>query len=265
MTAENVFLNIPLWAFFSLTIVVSLLAVETGFRLGRYHSEKHKDQPAQSGPSGAMVTATLALLAFMLAFTFGMASSRFDARRLLVLEESNAVATTFLRAQLLPQPRAAEIQALLREYVDIRVAATTEPGKVVTALARSEELHRLLWLHAQALAQEHPAPMAAVILIQSLNDVISLHSKRVTAGLRSHIPVIIWFTLYFLAIMAMIGMGYQAGSATARRAVVSLFLALAFSSVIALIADLDRGKEGLLRVSQQSMVDLQQRLNDGKP
>jgi len=49
-----------------------------------------------------MIAAILGLLAFRLAFTFGVAASRFDTRRELVLDEANAIGTTFLRAALLP-------------------------------------------------------------------------------------------------------------------------------------------------------------------
>jgi hypothetical protein len=44
-----------------------------------------------------------------------------------------------------------------------------------------------------------------------------------------------------------------------------LVLAVAFSAVMLLVTDLDRPQEGLLRVSQQPMLDLQQRLNAGGP
>ena len=49
----------------------------------------------------------LALLAFLLAITMGMASDRFDTRRGLVLEEANAIQTTYLRAGYLPEPPSA--------------------------------------------------------------------------------------------------------------------------------------------------------------
>ena len=51
-----------------------------------------------------MVAATLALLAFILAFTFGLAGSWFDVRRRLVVDEANAIGTTYLRAGMLPSP-----------------------------------------------------------------------------------------------------------------------------------------------------------------
>ena len=44
-----------------------------------------------------MVADALALLAFMLGFTFGLATSRFDVRRGLVIDEANAIGTTSSR------------------------------------------------------------------------------------------------------------------------------------------------------------------------
>ena len=66
-------------------------------------------------------SATLGLLALMLAFTFSMALTRFEARRDAVLNEANAIGTTALRARLLHEPQRAETLKLLREYVQIRL------------------------------------------------------------------------------------------------------------------------------------------------
>jgi hypothetical protein len=63
----------------------------------------------------------LGLLAFLLAFTFGMAASRFELRRELVLDEANAIGTAYLRAALVPEPHRTEIRTFLRDYVDSRL------------------------------------------------------------------------------------------------------------------------------------------------
>ena len=86
---------IPLWGVFLITVAVILLSIECGFRLGQFRrrSSELEDKP----PVGEMVGATLALLAFMLAFTFGLAASRFEVRRGLVIDEANAIGTTYLR------------------------------------------------------------------------------------------------------------------------------------------------------------------------
>jgi hypothetical protein len=51
-------------------------------------------------------------------------------------------------------------------------------------------------------------------------------------------------------------LGYHAGLGTANRSYATLAVAIIFSSVIWLIADLDAAQEGTLRVSQQVMIDL---------
>src|SRR3569832_2062566 len=102
----------PLWLLLVTTIVFVCLAVEAGYRLGKY---RRAHSPEKDAPVGAMVAAMLGLLAFMLAFTFGLAASRFDERRHTILNDANAIGTTYLRAGLLPEPHRAEIRALLRE------------------------------------------------------------------------------------------------------------------------------------------------------
>ena len=92
MPVRTLFDNLPLWGMFASILVVILVAVEVGYLLGKLRRERPKQE--KEGSVSAMVGATLGLLAFMLAFTFGLAASRFDARRLALVDESNAVATT---------------------------------------------------------------------------------------------------------------------------------------------------------------------------
>src|SRR5512135_2757213 len=126
---------IPLWGIFLITVAVILLSIECGFRLGQFRHQRSEleDKP----PVGEMVGATLALLAFMLAFTFGMAASRFEVRRGLVIDEANAIGTTYLRAGLLPEPFRVEVRKLLREYVSVRLEGI-HPEKLSQSLSRSE-------------------------------------------------------------------------------------------------------------------------------
>jgi len=248
---------LPIWGVFLATVLVVLLAVEGGFRLGQYRRRRseQEDRP----PVGEMVAATLALLAFMLAFTFGLAASRFDVRRGLVIEEANAIGTTYLRAGLLPEPHRSDVRSLLREYVDVRLEAV-QPGKLSQSIGRSEELHARLWAHAIAVGEKNPGSIVVGLFIASLNEVIDLHAKRLALGVRNRIPGTIWAALSFVAIIGTSVMGYHAGLAGSGRSLALLALVLAFSAVVTLIADLDRPQEGLLRVSQQTMIDLQKTL-----
>ena len=244
---------LPLWAAFAVSLVIILLAAETGYRLGqiRHRRSDHEKEPTVGG----IVAAELGLLAFLLAFAFSLAASRFEARRETLLSEANAIGTTFLRAKMLPEPERTEIQKLLREYVDVRLVAVQE-GTIESGIHRSNELHSQLWDVAVAAAEKDPHSIQTGLFIQSLNEVIDLHAKRVLVALRSRIPTSIWLVLFAVSALAFGSMGYHSGLTGARRTPAVFPLALIFATVMWMVIDLDRPQEGLLRVSQQPMIDL---------
>jgi len=252
---------LPLWGLFLVIVVLVLFSIDGGYRVGRYRrsrSEQEKDAPV-----GAMVGSTLGLLAFMLAFTFGMAASRFDARKSLVLEEANAIGTTYLRAAMLPDRRD-EVRGLLRDYVDARLGAV-QSGDMAEGLRRAEDLQARLWSEATAIGQQHPNSIVAGLFVESLNEVIDLHARRVTAGLRNRIPGTIWVALFTIAVLSLGAMGYHSGLVGTTRSLAVIAVALAFSAVIALVVDLDRPQEGTLTVSQQALIDVRQSMNAQVP
>jgi hypothetical protein len=106
--------QIPLWGVFILTVIMVLLSIGAGVFMG----DRRRRQPDHEAESslGTIITATLGLLAFMLAFTFGMAANRLETRKQLLLDEINAIGTTYLRAGYLLKPHSSEIRKLLREY-----------------------------------------------------------------------------------------------------------------------------------------------------
>ena len=251
--------HIPLWALFGATVAIVLLSIEGGYRLGRYRRRHCEDE--KEAPVGAIVAATLGLLGFFLAFTFGLAASRFDGRRQVVVEEANAIGTTYLRAGLLPDGHDVKIRMLLGEYVDARLDVV-RTGDVAKALRRSEELHRELWQEAETIGTQYPGSIMAGLFVQSLNDTIDVHAKRVLVGLQNRMPGVLWGALYLLTILTMTGVGYYDGLTRSTRSIAILVLALTFSTIILLVADLDRPQEGLLTVSQRAMTDLQEMINN---
>lgn len=263
MQATRPFLDsVPIWVMFLVILMVVLLSIEAGHRYGARKRKLLNGK--QVAPVSSMIGATLGLLAFILAFTFGMAASRFDARKALTLDEANAIETTYLRAGLMPEPQRTDIRNLLREYVKVRVEGV-QTGQIDYLVKRSEELHEQLWSKTSALSEITPPPAFAGLFIRSLNDVIGLHKKRLTAALRNRIPVPIWGALCLVTILAMGAVGYQTGLEGARRTIVVLAVVLAFSVVMFVIADLDHSLQGFLQISQQPTIDLLESMNKSAP
>ena len=253
---------VPLWLVFAGLCAAFLLAAELGYRLGLIRNRRaaHEKEPTVGG----IVAAELGLFAFLLAFTFGLAGSRFEARRETLLDEANAIGTTYLRAKMLPEPQRTEAQKLLREYVDVRLAAV-QNGELEHGTRRSTEIQDQLWNAATIVAEKDARSIPIGLYIQSLNSVIDLHAKRMLVAFGSRIPVTVWLVLFAVAILSFGSMGYQSGLTGARRSPVTLPMAFAFAVVMWMVVDLDRPQEGLLRVSQKPMLELRSTMNEPKP
>jgi hypothetical protein len=248
--------RVSLPAFFVIAMISLSVAIEGGFYLGtlrRTHSSTEKDAPV-----GAVVAATLGLVGFILAMTFSFAVARFEGRQEAFLAELNAIGTTYLRSDFLPEPQRERSKEALREYIDVRKRAV-ETRAISEVIALSEELHSKLWKTVLELAPHDLNAISVTLYIESLNNVIDLHEERVMAGLHLRIPPTLWAVLLTISILGMGEIGYQTALAGSARTPVSLGLVLAFAILLSLVADLDRPHEGRLRVNQRAMEELRQR------
>lgn len=68
-----------------------------------------------------VLTASLTLLGLLLGFTFSMAVSRYDQRKINEAAETNAIAAEYRRADLLDAPGRTQVRELLTRYTDERI------------------------------------------------------------------------------------------------------------------------------------------------
>ena len=248
---------LPIWGVYPFTLLVLLLAAEGGFRLGSRVQKRWPDR-SESGV-GAIVGASLAFLGFLLAFMTSTAVDIFNGRVQLVVEEANAIGTTYLRAGYLDEPYSTESRGLLREYVDMRLAALDRDQRDM-AIARSEEIHQALWGRAESITRENPGPAIALYVV-SLNEMIDLHTKRVNLELGYRVPPSVLLGSYLMAVLTVMLVGLH-GSYTGKRNLVAfVIMILILSMVFQLIVDLDRSQQGGIRVPQKALIDLQHQLS----
>jgi hypothetical protein len=253
---------VPIIGVFLGFALVALLTYEGGYRIGRWWQARSPEE--SEGPTGVLVGSILALLAFLLAVTMGMASDRFDTRRAIVLDEANSIGTTYLRAGYLPEPYQEDIRNLLREYVPLRIASS-DLVELQAAYARSEEILDQLWTETESLVAKTPNTAVLALYIDSLNDVIDLHTTRVTSRIYGRVPETVVIVLLAGAVLTMGVVGYSAGL-TGRRSVLSaIILVVALGAVLTLVVDLDRPREGFVQVSQQPLIDLHEKIGDPQP
>lgn len=260
MRLTDPFPELSLLAIYAISILLVLLSLGAGYALG--HRKKYIKGGPKDSSIGSAVAATLGLLAFMLAFTFNMTAERFGERKALLLEEVNAIATTYLRADFLESDARQQARALLAEYTRLRAF---EPGVIdeesyIRRLKRSEAIHQELWQLVAQHIERGVDPEKLQAFYQPLNEVIDFHTRRILVGGYYKIPEPIWVALYSVTALAMFGIGFQLGASRSGSLPVATALALAFSLVILLIADLDRSSQGFLLVDQTPMFQLRDML-----
>ena len=238
-----------------------VLAHEVGFRVARRRGARADE--GERSETSTLQGGMLGLLGLLLAFTFAIASQRFDTRKQLVLDEANAIGTAYLRATAVPGGE--EVADLLRRYVDVRLegaASAGNPQGFRRAVTESERLHAAMWSRAAALARANPDPLRT-LLLPALNEVIDLHEKRLTA-MRNHVPTIILVLLLMVSVLTMASLGHAAGVSGGRSMSTALTFAMLVTLVIMVVVDLDRPERGLIRVSQQSLQTLRDGLHRGE-
>lgn len=252
---------IPVALVFVGFLIAALVTSEIGFRIGRWWQLRSPGQ--QEGPTEMLVGSILTMLAFLLAVTMGMASERFDTRRGLVRDEANTIHTTFLRAGYLAEPYGKDTQNLLREYVPLRI-----PSRNYTQLAannaRSKKIHGELWTQTKDLIRQTPDTETRALFIESINELIELHTTRVTAGV-ARVPETVILALMMGSLLTLGVMGYSAGLTTRRGMLSAVVLIVALGTILTLVIDLDRPRDGFLQVSQQPLIDLHEELGNLPP
>ena len=257
---------LPLWALCLLTIVLIVLASELGVFMGRRRRRKRAQAGTPGGGDGAVagitVASMLGLAAFMLGFTFSIAASWVGQRRALVVKESNAIGTAWLRTQMLPEPIGSESRQLYRDYLNVRVEALRDPStaKLGQAISESGAIQDRLWAQAVLLTQRDRSSPVYAMYVASLNDVIDVHSERLSAG-RLRLPWVVWLVLYVIILLSVGALGLCFGLSGNGGPGMSITLAVAFTLVISLVADLDRAAEGVFRSYQRPLIELQQKMN----
>jgi hypothetical protein len=248
-------LNYPLLVF-ALSFVAMSLAAWVGYALLR--KRRALDDGAREH-FGVVVGATLTLLGLFVGFSFSMAIQRYDQRKNYEEAEANAVGTEIVRAGLLPSADAAKVRALLKTYLDLRIAFyTTRDAQALRDInARTTRLQGELWSAVEGPALAQPNPVVALAVV-GMNDV--LNSQGYTqAAWWNRIPREAWALMVFLAVACNVLVGYGSRS-TKGAGILLLVLPLIVAVAFELIADIDSPRGGLIHVVPQNLRSLQDSL-----
>lgn len=249
------------WQEYLGAILGLLLALEIGARLAQ--RRKPPLTAERRSDLNVILSALLAVLGFLVAFSFSIAESRFAARKALVYEEANAIGTTYLRADFLPEGARERSRQLLRAYVDLRLSAEVETLDDV--VVGSEEVHDQLWAIAAEVANQRPDSEAIALYVSSLNQTIDLHEERLSVAIRHRLPTVFLVLLGVSALLSMGLLGFTTGERDRRSVAGPVILILVLGSLLMSVRELDRPDSRIFRVGQGAMQDLQRAVRPRGP
>ncbi len=237
-----------------------MLFNELGFRLGRY-VQGSTDEDVKS-MTGSIQASVLGLLALLLGFTFSMSMQRFDDRSKALIEEANAIGTTQLRLELLPESHQADVRQLLQQYLQARIELShidlTRLEDRQAYEQSTSQLQQALWKVAVDAAQTDPRPVTSGAFINALNSMIDSQGKR-SAVLQLQVPEVVLLLLFTVFVSSGAILGYSSGLGGARVVAPTMMVSLLIVLIVFIIIDLDRPKRGVIQVNQaplQSLVSM---------
>ena len=249
--------SIPIWWVLPIAVTLLALTVEIGYRVGRRARRRPNHEAEQLAAD--LATPAIGLFGLMLAFTFGWAATRYDSRLNARFGETAHIGNAFRLADFLIPADRDRTRALLREYLAISLEAKGVVG-FQQAFAKREVLHRELWSIAVREGRADPNSEITAAFVHEIGEVLNSHVERSVLAVVSRIPVGIAVGLAAILVLTMLMIGYQMGLTSPVRSPALIPLILSVAIVTFIITDLDRPLEGVLRLRDRGLVELQREL-----
>ncbi|MGC9991044.1 MAG: hypothetical protein ABSD52_01435 [Candidatus Cybelea sp.] len=243
---QFIFFSSP-WLLPAVMLVVLGLSIELPYRFARslVSHALVKDDAWNTTHAGL-----LTLAAFIVGLSFAQASARFDGRRALVVNEANAIGTTWLRADQLQATAARRFRRILTDYTAARLEAYKslgDPVLVRNAIAQSVRDQAALWSIASSALRAHQNNLGLSLLMQTLNDTIDVSTEQRQA-LRGHVPTATVVLMLALVTLGTLATGLRFARDASRPAILSAIFVVASVVVISMVIDYDRPQTGLVTV-----------------
>lgn len=251
-------LNRPLFLFL-VTFLLLWLAAWIGMAL---RSGRHGLAESMRSDYATIIGATLTLLGLLIGFTFSMATTRYDLRKTLEEEEANAIGTEYARVDFLPVEDAARLQALLRQYTDLRIRfyIARDQADLQKVNADTARIQNQMWAAVAGAAKIQVSPLSA-LASSGMNDVVNAQGYT-QAAWWNRIPTAAWILMFLIAVLSNTLLGYgMHGKAPLLSVVLPLAVALSFF----LIADIDSPQGGVIRIQPQNLYSFAESLKTAAP
>ena len=235
--------------------VASLLLLNYGRYLGlRY---LRQNEPANMAGLATVEGAVFIVIGLLLAFTISGALQRFDERRQLVIQEANAVGSTYDRLDLFEGEVALALQAKLKNYAHARSELYRMPHdfslwEAGEAFSRDQQdkilrLKSSLWEGAVTACPQANYRPACALALPALSNLFEVARLRAGAS-EKHPPQIIYAILFGLGLGGSLLAGFGMAAAKARSWIHMVVFAATLTVTLYVVTDMEFPRLGLIHI-----------------
>lgn len=201
-------------------------------------------------------TSSFAMLSLILGFTYSMAVSRFELRRKLVVDEANAISTTYLRGKII-HVDAAKYKQLYKHYLDLRIESYDSydnPERMKEIKRATGLIQKEIFLDLEDITLKNRGALESAY-IYALTEMFDSEFER-SIALDINLPTTIYIIIIMIAIVTIGMLNFDRGySQKESHWAMTLFIVV-FAVVVCFIHDLDHPHTGAVRISQAALLQL---------
>ena len=246
---DTLLFTTPAWIICLLIMIIMLVCIKAGSLIGK-KKINHEDY-VENAANNTIFGSVVGLFAFLLAFSFSMSGSRFDARRTATITEANAIGTAILRADLYPQAEREAFRKDFKAYLEVRInylTAVRKENKMDDVHKEQDKISQDLWQRAMRLSVNAPSVVPANLMTPALNDMFDSATANDYSELM-RVPESIVIMLFLLSFVSAFFVGYI----SAEKGKLDRYVAFGFCFLSALVIfitlDLDRPRRGLIKLN----------------
>ena len=236
-----------------LSLIVILLFVSIfifyllGVKISNY--KKVHNPESKAGGIGPLEGALLGLLSLLLSFTFGMSASRYDARRSLIVQESNDIGSVISLCDMYPDSTRTLLRRDLKEYVETRISYynTVEDKVLNNSIIKSQLISGRAWKRVVFLAEKTPNFTRDNQMITAFCKMTDMVTNRDASRL-AKVPELIVFLLVVLTIIGAFIVGYGKVAKKNDWIIIALYSIMTVLTIYTIL-DLDRPKRGTIKTN----------------
>ncbi len=231
-------------------ILLMIWFIYLGILLSKRHARLNPPQKDlnKSFESQIVEGAVFALMGLLIAFSFASAKAKLDLRRLLVVEEENAIESARLRINLVSPDLQRDMLNSFNQYLDKREKIYHKLPDVEAAKVDFEEVKDIqnkLWGLGVQACHTSKEYSVCMLVLPSLNTMFEITKTRYAYALINP-PLILPFFLICIALLSSLLAGYKISGRSGGRFLFAVSYSTVVATTIYIIIDMEYPRYGLI-------------------